>query len=694
MKHKQTTYYNHNKNEFTLNQHNSWLLWGCQVINIAYLSLEVTMWMLAILALCLCWQALLISIKFKDNKQTNISPILLSLFAVSGCIAIAITANEHGVLLSMVHLLTFAYVLKAFEVKKRKDFYQLFLLGLFLLASALIFKQNLAFSIMIVLTLIMNFIVLQQVFSPSKTFFTSAKLIATLLLQSSLLAIVLFIFFPRLSPFWQVPSAKSAQTGLTDEVSPGDIANLALSSDLAFRVDFKGEAIPRYSNLYWRAMTLENYDGRKWSREKTSIKTSLKNPFFSPATMGSSIIYDIIAEPSFQPWLFGLTVANIDDANLILMPDYTIQSRKVLSQITHYTIESYMQAPLDITLNDADKQRNLMIVKGSNPRLEEFALELKQKYPDLIDRSNAVLALFTKQQYFYTLKAPLLINNSLDQFFFDTKAGFCVHYASAYTYLMRASGIPARVVTGYLGGEYNNISETQNAEQTKQQGGHLSIYQYDAHAWSEIWLAGIGWKKVDPTAAVDLQRVESGWSNALLTQQSLLNNELFGLHQFKSIKWLNEIRLQLDALDYQWTRWVLGYSSKQQYDLLKRWFGKNMQWKIPAIILLAFIIMMVLFTLLYRLNFNWLKRKKIAPWITLYQQVLSQLAKKGLKKPDDMTFSDFAQRVAEKTPEISQHFFEFTVTFESLMYQNLDIEMKETLLLKLEKQYAMLNKVI
>ena len=279
MKHKQTTYYNHNKNEFTLNQHNSWLLWGCQVINIAYLSLEVTMWMLAILALCLCWQALLISIKFKDNKQTNISPILLSLFAVSGCIAIAITANEHGVLLSMVHLLTFAYVLKAFEVKKRKDFYQLFLLGLFLLASALIFKQNLAFSIMIVLTLIMNFIVLQQVFSPSKTFFTSAKLIATLLLQSSLLAIVLFIFFPRLSPFWQVPSAKSAQTGLTDEVSPGDIANLALSSDLAFRVDFKGEAIPSYSNLYWRAMTLENYDGRKWSREKTSIKTSLKDLF-------------------------------------------------------------------------------------------------------------------------------------------------------------------------------------------------------------------------------------------------------------------------------------------------------------------------------------------------------------------------------------------------------------------------------
>jgi len=689
-----SAYYSHHKNEFTLSSQNSWLLWGSQVVNITYLSLEISAWMLAILALSLCWQALLINIKFKGRKRATVSSILLTFFAVSGCVAIAITARELGVLLSMVHLLTFAYVLKAFEIKQRKDFYQLFLLGLFMLASALIFKQNLAFSVMVTLALTLNLIVLQQVFSPSKTFFASAKLIVTLLLQSSLLTIVLFVFFPRLSPFWQVPNAKSAQTGLSEEVSPGDIANLALSSDLAFRVDFKGGAIPRYSNLYWRAMTLENYDGRKWSREKTNTKSSSTKTSFAPGTSGKSIFYDVIVEPNFQSWLFGLTVANSDDTNLILMADYTIQSRKVLSQVTHYTIESYLQAPLGITINDADKQRNLMIIQGSNPRLEKLALELKQKYPDEIDRSNAVLALFRKQQYFYTLQAPLLINNSLDQFFFDTKAGFCVHYASSYTYLMRASGIPARVVTGYLGGEYNNISDIQKEQQTKQQAGHLSIYQYDAHAWSEIWIAGIGWKRVDPTSAVDPQRVESGWSNALLAQQSLLNNDFLGLHQFKSIEWLNAIRLQLDALDYQWTRWVLGYSSKQQYDLLKRWFGKDMQWKTPATIVLTLIIIMVLFTLFYRLNFNWFKRKKIMPWIKLYQQALGKLAKKGLKKPDNMTPSDFAQKVRQQYPVISEEFFEFTAVFESLMYQELDTVMRETLLLNLQKQYIMLNKLI
>lgn len=679
---------------FTLTGKNSWLLWCCQIINIACLSLEISSWMLAILALCLCWQALLIHTKFNAHKKASVSPVLLTLFAISGCIAIAITAYSLGVLLSMVHLLTFAYVLKAFEIKRRKDFYQLLLLGLFLLASALIFEQNLAFTILITVVLIINLVVLQQVFSPSKTILASAKLISILLLQSSLLAIILFLIFPRLSPFWQVPSAKSAQTGLADEVSPGDIANLALSSELAFRVNFKGSVIPSYSKLYWRAMTLENYDGRKWSRAKTNTKSSSLIKPFVPVTTGKAITYDVIVEPSFQSWLFGLSVANSHDVNVKLMPDYTIRSRKLISQITHYQLDSYLQSSLDLTLSDTDKQRNLAIISNSNPKLEALALELKQKYPKSIDRSNAVLAFFTKQQYFYTLKAPLLINNSLDQFFFDTKAGFCVHYASTYTYLMRASGIPARVVTGYLGGEYNNINGPQTSGQSLQQGGHLSIYQYDAHAWSEIWIAGIGWKRVDPTAAVDPQRVESGWSNALLAQQSSLNNDFLGLHQFKNIAWLNAIRLQLDALDYQWARWVLGYSAKQQYDLLKRWFGKGMQWKTPTIIVSTLIIIMALFTFVYRFNFHCFKRNQTLPWLKLYQQVLNKINNKGIKKPIQMTPTEFTQYIAKQLPEISKEFSEFTRIFEILTYQKLDISMKESLLLQLQEQYFLLKKAL
>ena len=168
---------------FQLTHRNTWLLWCCQIINISCLAEEMSTWMLAILALCLCWQAHLINSKFSRQIDRPFSPILLFIIAVGGCIVIVINAYSLGVLLSMLHLLVFSYLLKAFEIKQRKDFYQLLLLGLFLLASALIFKQSLVFSIAIVLAIILNLVVLQQVFSPTKTLLSSTKLILVLLLM-------------------------------------------------------------------------------------------------------------------------------------------------------------------------------------------------------------------------------------------------------------------------------------------------------------------------------------------------------------------------------------------------------------------------------------------------------------------------------------------------------------------------------
>ena len=276
-------------------------------------------------------------------------------------------------------------------------------------------------------------------------------------------------------------------------------------------------------------MTLENYDGKKWSKVNNNKGSIKPQSTFKPEVSGESITYNVIVEPSYQKWLFGLSVITTDNSKLILKNDYTVQSRDILSQISHYQLTSFLNVPLDISLHSKVKEINLEIVKGSNPKLEELASNLINKYPQPLDRSNAILALFRQENYFYTLSPPLLENNSLDQFFFSTKAGFCVHYASTYTYLMRAAGIPARVVTGYLGGEYNNTNDSSNSKQQ----GHLSVYQYDAHAWSEIWIEGQGWKRIDPTAAVDPQRVESGWSTDLLTQQSSLNNDLLGLYQLK-----------------------------------------------------------------------------------------------------------------------------------------------------------------
>ena len=217
------------------------------------------------------------------------------------------------------------------------------MIGLFLLASALIFKQDLGFSIVILLAIILNLVVLQQIFSPTKALLSSIKTITILLLQSSMLAIILFIVFPRLSPFWQVPNAKSAQTGLSDEVSPGDIANLALSSDLAFRVDFKGKDRPRYSDLYWRAMTLENFDGRKWTRVIETKKEYIYTTIICTTKRQERVFpMMLLLNQVINLGYFGLAIITSTDSNLRLLDDYTIQSRNPLSQISHYQLKKLL----------------------------------------------------------------------------------------------------------------------------------------------------------------------------------------------------------------------------------------------------------------------------------------------------------------------------------------------------------------
>jgi len=698
---------------FNLPSKTAWLLWCCQVLNIVSLATELSTWMLSVLSLCLCWQLLPLSnkastklgFKFatKEKSKANnslIPPLLLFVLAIAGSIAIAISAKNLGVLSSMLHLLAFAYVLKAFEIKQRKDFYQLLLLGLFLLTCALIFRQDLAFSLLIILIMILNLTVLYHLFAKDRTLFLSIKTVLLLLGQSSLLAITLFVVFPRLSPFWQVPNAKSATTGLSDEVSPGDIANLALSSELAFRVEFENNQTPEYSKLYWRAMTLENYDGRKWTRankSKKSVGNSIEDTgntesaintddSFTPEVTGKSISYQVIVEPSFQPWLFALTVATSQQPNIKLQADYTLQNQSKITQTMHYQVQSYLNAPLNLTLDTytkETKEKNLAIVEGSNPRLEALALKLKSAYVQPLQIAQAVLDTFRQQQYFYTLKAPLLINNSLDQFYFDTKAGFCVHYASSFTYLMRAAGIPARVVTGYLGGEYN--------QQNNKNGGHLNIYQYDAHAWSEIWIKGKGWYRVDPTSAVDSERVESGWSNALFNQQSDLNNDFVGFYKLKQLAWINAIRLQLDQLDYQWTRWVLGFSSQKQYDLLKRWFGKSMPWKMLMIMALVLISTMLLISFFYKFNFSRPKKKPVTEWLKIYKQMLKILEKKGLRKVEVMNTADFSKLVQHKYPFIAAEFAQFTYLFQRLNYSELSDKQQARTMADLQMQYNVIH---
>lgn len=684
---------------FRLEQHHAWYLWFCQLVNVASLWSQLSTWMTAILALCFCWQALLLSkqklmylskYKPKVTVAKPVSAMLLLLFALSGCIAIAVSANTFGVLKAMVHLLVFAYTLKAFEIKTRKDFYQHILLGLFLLACAFIFEQDIGFSLVILLFLVVNLMVIHLSFATKLSLLKASKTVTTLLLQSALLAIILFLVFPRLAPFWQVPLAKSAKTGLSDVVSPGDIANLTLSSDLAFRANFKGEKIPPYHQRYWRAMTLENYDGKQWSRFTQPEQTlnKVKQNKVTPLITGDVIHYQIIAQASYQPWLYALVVATSNNTNIIFNDDYSIQNNTPVNQSLAYNLSSALNAPRSLSISTLSRQRNLAIHLGSNPKLEQLGRQLKAVYPEPLTLAQAVLTHFRREPFYYTLQPPLLINNSLDQFYFDTQAGFCVHYASSFTYLMRAAGVPARLVTGYLGGEYNNVSSTG-----KEQGGHLNIYQYDAHAWAEIWVEGVGWHRVDPTAAVDPERVNQGWSAALLAQQSALSGDLISLYQFKQFAWLNTLRLKLDALDYQWTRWVVGYSSEKQFDLLKRIFGYYQSWHAAALISLALMLTMLLLFFYYR--FTVVNNKKArSPADKLYYKSLLTLEKQGIKKTPSQSEQQFNDLVAQQIGSAAAVFAQITQYYLLLRYQLNTTEQQQFLLAQLAIQVKKLNALL
>lgn len=716
-KHKLPDNYQNNKAKHKPSLHltsmNAWLLWACQCLNISIIAIELSPWMFGLISLSLAWQALLLSKFGINNKKvknktinktsTRVSPVVLGIFALLGCLAIVVTAKEVGVLVSMLHLLCFSYALKAFELKLRSDFYQLLLLGIFVIASSLIFRQDLLFSLITLLLLIVNFVVLLQFFSSQKKIGSNIKVICLLVGQSMVLAIVLFLVFPRLSPFWQVPSAQSAETGLSDTVRPGDIANLSRSTKLAFRVDFKQQNIPAYSQLYWRAMVLEKYDGKQWTRQKKQVKKPLDKHDVEPENnvsintdnaASSPITYQVIAEPSFQRYLFALAPAKsvgVGSKSVVALTDYTFQSTQVITQTKAYQLTSYLDIPLSLQLSRKSKQLNLSYPKGSNPRLEQLALKLQRDHSDAQNRANAILALINKQNYAYTLQPPKLLNNSLDQFFFDTKSGFCAHYASAFTFLMRASGVPARMVTGYLGGEYNDSNRSEQSEER----GHLSIYQYDAHAWAEIWIKGKGWVRVDPTGAVDPERVNSGWSTDLLKQQSNLSNDLFSLYQFKNSVWLNGLRLQFDALDYQWTRWVIGFTTDQQVDLLKRWFGNMLPWKLALIIASALMVSMVILMFILSMLNRTKTIVQVQPkWQQLYNKALTKLSKEGVVKPLGMTANDFAKHVREQMPTLAISFTRFNTTYNSLCYRDLSkVEQDEHTLL-LQKHYQQFTQLL
>lgn len=366
--------------------------------------------------------------------------------------------------------------------------------------------------------------------------------------QALPVAAVLWLFFPRFdAPLWQLPAEPgSARSGLGDSMSPGDIVDLALSDEIAFRVRFDG-APPPANERYWRGPVLHDTDGRTWR--------NIGPPADGVGTLtptGAAYTYTSSLEPHAFNWLFALDWPDrwsVPDARL--SADDTLVQGSPVSRPIDLEARSHTHVFTTRALSAAARRRDTRLPPDRNPRTVAFAVELRRSHPEDGSLVQAVLEMFSREEFFYTLTPPPLGENSVDEFLFDTRRGFCGHYASAFATLMRAAGIPARIVTGYHGGTYNPYA------------GYWIVRQSNAHAWVEIWIAGRGWLRVDPTAAIAPARVEPGLDGGLQAER-------LGLGFRANVPWITDLRLRLDALGQLWRQRFLRFNQIAQLSLIER----------------------------------------------------------------------------------------------------------------------------
>ncbi len=554
--------------------------------------------------------------------------------ALLGMGFIAYLWRSSGFLPAMFNLLVLGCTLKFLEFSSRRHL-SLHVLSLyFLVALALIYQQGLAFTIYLLLVAGINTIALLSIYQ-TNNYRAQWRLGLRLLLQSLPLMAMLFLLIPHLGPMWRIPDIKSATTGLNEEVTPGDIAQLSRSSALAFRASFDGP-LPPENQRYWRALVHEDFDGKTW-RVAPSLRQwyqQQESPFTATTPLkqrlnwqGPASAYRLIIEPSNQHWLYSLDLSRPDNDEALLTPVMSLYSPKLLQQKKQIPLSYFPQTTLQTQLSGYQRQLNLQLPQG-NPQVRTLAAELRLNNSDDRQLAQAAMRYFARHGFSYALEPPPLQGrDQIDDFMFGSRRGFCAHFASSFTFLMRAAGIPARMVTGYLGGEYHA------------DGNYLSLYQFDAHAWSEVWLDH-RWQRFDPTLMVAPDRLSRSIDDILPAAETRLRDP-FSLTSYRNLLLFAQLHQYLAAIDYRWTSWVLNYNNQSQEQLLRELFGHHIWGRLFAMLGGLLLVIGV------ALGIHWLARQRIKqdPLVMAYLQACRRLAQRGCIRQQDETPQAFVQRL-------------------------------------------------
>ena len=524
---------------------------------------------------------------------------------------------------------------------------------IYLSAVSFLFEQGITQTLLQIISISVCFycLLVMQVFTqrgeiPSRVIFKShSKIMFKMLTISIPVVVILFLFFPRISPLWQMPiKTQTAKTGISSEMSPGDVSKLAKSSEPAFRVAFD-RIVPDKADLYWRGLVLDHFDGKKW------VKTVNQNVWTKNYKVDSGTLfetdkpsYQVMLEPHHQEWVFSLEGSQASSSNLLQSEMGLFRLKTDAIQATRYKM----------TLDDGDKSQSVPSIptafsihyaarttsynlqdlqlpsRQSNPKTQLYIEQLKKRFKSDEALIGYLLNHFREELFYYTLEPPTLGQNFVDEFMFESKSGFCGHYASSLAFMLRLAGIPARVVIGYQGGE------------TNPQSNYMLVSQYDAHAWVEAFIEGKGWLRVDPTAMVSPLRISEGSSRTLSNESGFMENNPFASAAMK-YSMINWLRLRLDEINYQWQNIVVNYNQDQQQSFFIKALGENSLLRVA----LLFVYLLITFFVLM-LVYLWLKRLSgYSPAEKRYMIWLSFVSKFGITRHTGETPRLFLERIKQ-----------------------------------------------
>jgi transglutaminase-like putative cysteine protease len=615
---------------------------------------HLPLWVTLVCGATLVWRAALTLLGRRMPATLVLAP--LAVVSMAGVLQTYHTVLGRDAGVAMLVLLV---AFKMLEMHARRDLFVVVFLCFFLVLTNFFYSQSIATAVLMLVSIaaLLSTQLSFQLTGAVPPLGTRLLMGAKILALAAPLAALGFVLFPRVEgPLWGLPDdAHGGRTGLSDSMAPGQMSNLAQSDDPAFRVHFDGP-LPARPQLYWRGPVLGAYDGRTWTRvaprprhgpQAGSSATTL-------SLRGKPLRYEVTLEPSNARWLFALempqALPQLPDGQASVTNELEIQAASTVRERVRYELASYVNFSLQAGAALDNAWQWLVLPYGRNPKALAAGQQLRREYADPVARVQAVLRQFAGNGYAYTLEPPLLGADAVDEFLYDTRAGFCEHYAGAFTFLMRAAGVPARVVTGYQGGEMNPID------------GYLTVRQSDAHAWSEVWLPQRGWVRVDPTAAVSPDRVRRSLAAALPAPAPFGLEGLGRLLQPDPDSLLARARYAIGAANNSWNQWVLNYSPQRQHALMQSLQAKLFSWRSAALMAMACALLLIAGKLA--------RQRRGDPVDRLYSALCQRLGQLGLPRAPDEGPTAYAARVdaAALAPEPKAAASEFLRRYSAWRY--------------------------